>query len=96
MPNPATLSLRDQEGVLACLVLGTPADEQLYELADEALFAEIAGALVGLPEMTLPERIQHAFQAQRLNLALATAEAIANTLFYDGFAPVRDAQAVAA
>jgi hypothetical protein len=84
MTQATTLSLRDRHGLLACLVLATPAEERIAEICDEALFAEIAGAVIALPEMSLPERIQHAFEAQRLEIDLTIAHEIARTLFLDG------------
>jgi hypothetical protein len=90
-----SLSPRDQKIVEACLVLDIAGDD-IANLCDDALFAEIAGAIGLLPEMTLPERIQHAFEAQRLEIGLPLATEIAKNLYFDGLDPVWDAVAQAA
>lgn len=90
-----SLSARDRKIVELCLLID-PAGDAFITAWTDSLFDEIAGAISLLPELPLPERIQHAFEAQRLEIPLALATEIAKNLFFDGLDPVWNATASAA
>ncbi len=79
-----TLSPRDRHAVQICLLCGDRTTRGYSDRCDDRLFAEIAGAIVMLPEMTLGERIHHAFEAQRMEISENTADEIARGIYCDG------------
>ncbi len=95
MTATPTLSLRDRTHLVICLQMANPPRDDLACACDDALCDEIGGAVNRLPEMTLPERIQHAFEAQRLEIDLPLAAEIGQVLFFDGVPPTWNARIAA-
>lgn len=68
------LSYAQRAGLMAALPV------PMLDLADASLFAEVAGALVTLDDLTQIEAVQHAFEAQRIEITPAIAESIVSQM----------------
>lgn len=91
-----TLSLRDRSLMTTCLLLGSREDRMLIDRCNVSLCDEIAGAVMTLTDMPLAERIQHAFEAQRLVISADMAGQLAKALYFDGLTDSPYTPAVAA